>query len=70
VTQRDEVLAIFKDRLTQLQAEAGVAVTCAEAGDIEGVHDHLGEVHMQLSAVMHVLWHYRTELTVKERESR
>ena len=62
---RDEALAVFKDRLTQLQTEAGLALIHAEAGDIEGVHDHLGEVHMQLSAVMHILWHYRTELTVK-----
>lgn len=65
MTQRDEVLAIFKDRLTQLQAEAGLALIHAENGDIEGIHDHLGEVHMQLSAVMHILWHYRTELATK-----
>jgi hypothetical protein len=62
---RDETLAVFKDRISQLQTEAGLALAHATAGDIDGVHGHLGEVHMQLSAVMHILWHYRTELTVK-----
>jgi hypothetical protein len=70
MTIRTEALAVLKDRLTQLQAEASMALLRAEAGEIEGVHEHLGEVYMQLGACMIALWHGRLLLAEKMGEGR
>jgi hypothetical protein len=65
MTIRTDALAVLKDRLIRLQAEAGKALQRAEAGEIEGVHEHLGEVYMQLGACMIALWHGRLLLPEK-----
>ena len=48
-----------------------MALLRAEAGEIEGVHEHLGEVYMQLNgACMIALWHGRLLLAEKPGEGR
>lgn len=44
-----------------------MALASADSGDMDGVHAHLGELHVQLSAVMHVLWHNRIRLVEEAR---
>jgi len=53
---QDELLEILKGRLQHLEAQAHMASSAAERGEIEEVHDRLSEAMMQLHASLTALW--------------